>query len=352
MEVAELVDPNERHVAVVVVHHRRSLEIADREHLGLEIDGSPAQFALGIVEVAVQRPGVDDRGVRALGDQLVAYIEPVGVQANVDLLVACHVFEPRGVTVDRQPLVGVVEVAVVEGVAHRQPGDVARGQFLRIGLPLLGRVVPDERLVERTSDQRDRLLLEILRVLGVELTGLILDQGPRLGRGEELSEELRDQPQAHRELVRLTVVQREDAVLVAGEVGELVDVVPHALVGRVEQVRTVLVNLDTRLGLGFRVRVAAQVVPPVENENTLAQLGRRPFCHGQTEEPGSDDDEVVAAGRGGVGRGGLGAYSSHGQPGYPTIVTAPPRQASPGRSGVNPAGVGAGRYPSPSRVPL
>lgn len=51
----------------------------------------------------------------------------------------------------------------------------------------------------------------------------------------------------------------EDAVLVAGEVGELPHVVPHPLVGRVEQVRPVLVDLDTGLRFSFRVGVAAQM---------------------------------------------------------------------------------------------
>jgi hypothetical protein len=38
---------------------------------------------------------------------------------------------------------------------------IAAGELGRIGLPLLGRVALDERLVERPPDQRDRLLLEV-----------------------------------------------------------------------------------------------------------------------------------------------------------------------------------------------
>ena len=153
------------------------------KHLELEVQGAPAEPALGVIEVAVQRTGVDDGGVGALGAQLVADFEPVGVQPDLDAVVGGHVLQPRRVTVDRQALVGVVEVAVVEGVAHRQPGDVGRGQFLRVGLPLLGGVALDERLVERAADQRDRLLLEVLRVRGVDLGGLLGDQLPRLARG-------------------------------------------------------------------------------------------------------------------------------------------------------------------------
>jgi hypothetical protein len=83
-------------------------------------------------------------------------------------------------------------------------------------------------------------------------------------------------------------------VLVAGELGELVDVVPHPLVGRVEEVGTVAVHLDTCLGLGLRVGVAADVRPPVEHEHTLVQLGGGAFRHREAEETGSHDHQVIA----------------------------------------------------------
>ena len=63
-----------------------------------------------------------------------------------------HGAEPGGVAIYGEPLVGVVEVAVVEGVAHRQAGDVAGGEFLRVGLPLFGGVVAHESLVEGAAD--------------------------------------------------------------------------------------------------------------------------------------------------------------------------------------------------------
>src|SRR5205085_4093519 len=75
--------------------------------------------------------------------------------------------------------------------------------------------------------------------------------------------------------------------------GEPVHVLPHALVRGVEQVRTVLVHLDPGLRVRLRVRVAAEVAAPLEDEDLLAQLGRGPFGDGQAEETGPDDDEVV-----------------------------------------------------------
>src|SRR3712207_9291500 len=90
----------------------------------------------------------------------------------------------RSVPVLRQTLVGVVEVPVVERVAHREAGDDRGGQLGGVGLPLLLRVPPDEGLVQRATDQRDRLLLEVGGLGGVHLAGLLGDEGAGLLRGE------------------------------------------------------------------------------------------------------------------------------------------------------------------------
>ena len=315
VEMPELVDPGVGHIGVVVVHDRCALEITRRQHLELEVQRAPPQPALGVVEVAVQGAGVDHRRVGVGAPQLVAHVEPVGVAPHLDALVGGHVLQPGGVPVDRQPLVGVVEVAVVERVAHRQPGDVGGGQLLGIGLPLLGGVVLDERLVERAADQRDRLLLQVLRVLGLDLAGLLADQRPRFVWREIAAEELTDQPQSHRELVGLPVVEGEDPVLVAGELGELAHVVPHPPVGGVEQVRAVAVHLDTGLGFGFRVGVAAEVGASLEDQHALVQLRGRPFGDRQAEETRADDEEVPVL----IGLG----QSCHRQQGYPTAGGGP-----------------------------
>ena len=254
-------------------------------------------MAFGVIEVAVQRAGINDRRVRAGRPQFVADVEPVGVEPDLDALVGGHVLQPGRVAVDRQTLVGVVEVAIVEGIAHRQPGDVGRRQLLGIGLPLLSGVVLHERLVERSADQRDRLLFEVLRILGVDLGGLLGDQRPGFVGGEVPAEELGHQAQPHRELVGLAVVHGEDAVLVTGEFGELPHVVPYPLVRGVEEVGTVLVHLDAGLRLSLGVSVPADMRAPVDDEHPLAELRSHALGDRQTEESGADDIEVKATGR-------------------------------------------------------
>jgi hypothetical protein len=89
-------------------------------------------------------------------------------------------------------------------------------------------------------------------------------------------------------------MQREDAVLVAGELGELPDVVPHPLVGRVKQVGTVLVHLDTGLRLELGVGVTADMRALFDDEDPLAELGSHALGNRQTEKTGADDEKVEA----------------------------------------------------------
>ena len=94
-------------------------------------------------------------------------------------------------------------------------------------------------------------------------------------------------------------MQREDAVLVVRELSELGDVVPDLLVGGVEQVGTVLVDLDAGLRLCLRVCVSPQVVTAIQHQHALTQLGSGTLGDGQPEESRTDDDQVV------LGTGGL-----------------------------------------------
>ena len=118
VEVAELMDAGVFHIGIVVIHHRRALEVSGIEHFRFEIEGAPSQAPLGVVEVPVQRPGIDDGSLGRGRAKFVANLKPIGVQPNRVVLMIGHPFQPGGVSVDRKPLVGVVEVSVIEGVPN------------------------------------------------------------------------------------------------------------------------------------------------------------------------------------------------------------------------------------------
>jgi len=286
VEVAEFVDAGERHVQIGVVHHRGALEVAGvGKHLLFEVDGAPAQIALGVIEVAIDRTGVDDRH-RADDLRLrvlVRIVEEIGFGEHGDQRVVGHAGQPGAVAIGGQTLIGVVEVAVVVRVAHRKAADDGRRQVLRFGLPLLGGVVHEEGLVQRTPDQRDALLDEVRRFLVAQFLRLLLDQLLCLIRAVGRGEELVDGAQVDRHREHDALVGGVHVVLVVGESRELVDVVPDLLVRGVEQMGPIAVHLDAGDRFGLRPGIATDMAASFDDDDTLAQVVSYSFGNRETE---------------------------------------------------------------------
>ncbi len=210
----------------------------------------------------------------------------------MDARVVDHALHPRGVAVARQSLPCVFEVAVVVVEPHGQPLDDARRQFGRIGLPLLGGVVLDERLIQRPSDQLDALVVEVCRVGAGQFTGLLGDELPRLGGRVGRPEELVDGAEIDWQRVDLAVVRGVHAMHVVGECGEAVDVIPDAFGGSMEQVGTVLVDFGTGLLVDIAVHVAADVAAHIDDLDPGARALRRLLCDGQAEQARADDHQI------------------------------------------------------------
>src|SRR5690606_13597029 len=72
---------------------------------------------------------------------------------------------------------------------------------------------------------------------------------------------------------------------------EPVHVLPHRRIRRVEQVRTVPVHLDARLGLVLAVRVATDVRATVDHRD-VATGCRSPLRDREAEEARTDDEKI------------------------------------------------------------
>ena len=205
-----------------------------------------------------------------------------------------HVRDPRSVTVQGQTLVAVLEVAILVGETHGQARDDGGGQLARVGLPLLGRVSGDERVVERATDQADRFLLKVAR-FARDFGGLLLDERAGLGRRVGGTEELVDRAQVDGQRVDDTPVVGIDTVAVVVECCEAVDVGPHAFVRRVEQVGAVAVHLDARGLVDGRVGVASDVVAALDNRHVHTESLRSLAGERQAEKARSNNEQIHTA---------------------------------------------------------
>ena len=261
----------------------------------LEVDRAPLEVAELIVEVTVHRARVHHRHARGLERGLVVrlgFVEEVDAELHGDARVVDHLLHPRGVAVGGQALPRVLEVAVVVVEAHGQALDDGGRQLGRVGLPLLAGVVLDERLVQRAADELDAFVVQVGRIGAGQLARLLFNQGLGFGRRVMRMEELVDGAQVDGQRVDLAVMRGIHAVHVVREARETIDVVPHTLIGRVEQVRAILVDLRAGLLIKVRVRVAADVVTDIDDAHARAGVLHRLLRHRQTEQARANDNEI------------------------------------------------------------
>ena len=260
-----------------------------------EVHRAPLQVAQFVVEVAVDRTRVHHwhagRVQRGLVVRL-GCVEEIHAQLHGDARIVDHPLEPGRVPILRQALPGVLEIPVVVVESYRQTIDDRRGQLAGVGLPLLGRVVFDERLIQRASNQRDALVVQVLRILACQFARLLLDQRLGFSRRVVCTEELVDRAQIRRQRIYLAVMCGVHAMHVVREFGETVDILPHALIRRMEQMRTVLVDFGTGLFVEVRVRVAADVVAHVDDMHARASLLHCLLRHRQTEQACADHYQI------------------------------------------------------------
>lgn len=246
-------------LALGVVDHGHALVVGLVEGLGLETQAAVLERAqLEVVErvdgAAVDRLGGD---VGLGGGQLLV------LHAAADLDALEHVGDHLGVAAHGDALVAVVEVVVVVGEAAGEALDDARGQVLAVAAPLLLGVALHERLEDVAADERQRLLLEVLRLADVLGGHLLGDLGLGVGRRDDARPHLGEGVHVEGHVVHVAVEVGYRRVDVVVELGEAVDVAPDVLHGGVEDVRAVAVDLDALDVLG--VDVAGDVVAAVDD---------------------------------------------------------------------------------------
>ena len=286
LEVLVLDDARVGDLALGIVDHGHALVVLLVERLGLKAQTAVLERAqLKVVErvdgAAVDRLGGD---IGLGGDQLLV----LHAAAHLDPLE--HVGDHLGVAAHGDALVAVVEVVVVVGEAAGEALDDARGQVPAITAPLLLGVALHERLEDVAADERQRLLLQVLRLADVLGGHLLGDLGLGVRRRDDARPHFGEGVHVEGHVVHVAVEVSNRRVDVVVEIGEAVDVVPDVLHGGVEDVRAVAVDLDALDVLG--VDVAGDVVAAVDDQDRLAgTLGG--IGEDGARKAGTDDEVIV-----------------------------------------------------------
>ena len=284
LEVLVLDDAGVRDFTLRVVDDSDTLMVLFLEALRLEVKAAVLELAELVAEVLVNRARVDD----LLGHILIrrTLLEIIHARTHLDAVEQC--FDQLVVAADRDALIAVIEVIVVERVAHRQALDDEGRQLRAAAAPLLLCIALDELRVDVRADERDGLLLEVLR-LTLDGLALLRDDGRRLCWRHDVPE-LAERVHVERQVVEMALIIRHRRVDKVVERDELVDIRPDILIARVEDVRAVLVDVDAILFL--TVDIAADMVTALQHQHRLARLLRL-MCKDRTEKTTANNQIIV-----------------------------------------------------------
>ena len=160
VEVAVLYDACIWSLAVGEVHHSHTLVVTPLYALVLKTQSSVLQLAVAVVEVAVYLARIDN----LLGNRLpmLSVIEEVAVQLDIRPL------EKFGnkviIATSRDALISIIEVVVIECKADRKATDNICREVSTISTPLLLGLAFDKSVIYICSNERNCLLLKVLRI--------------------------------------------------------------------------------------------------------------------------------------------------------------------------------------------
>ena len=266
-----------------VIHDGHALTVGFFQAFSLEAKPAVFQIAKSIVEIGVDRTGVNDR----LGDVFIVVTLFVEINAKPHFDVFQQSIDELVVPADGNALIAIVEVIVVKGVAHGKALDDERGQIGAAAPPLLFCIAFDELGINVGAYEGYGLLFEIFRL---SLYGLSLFGNFRRGLGgSHEPPELGEGIHIEGKIEKLAFVVGYGGIDVVIELGELIHIVPYVLVAGMEDMGPVFVNVDAVSF--FAVNVAACMVPAFDDKAFFARL--RHLVGGDAPEEAAADDEVI-----------------------------------------------------------
>ena len=261
LEVFVLDDARVGDLTLRIIDDSDTLIVFLLQTLRLEAQATVLELAELVIEILVNRASIDN----LLGHRLIgrALLEEINACANLDAVE--QRINQLVVAADRDALIAVIEIIVIERIAHRQALDNESGQLRAAAAPLLLRIALDELRIDIRADERDGLLLEIPRFTLDDLA-LLRDDGLRLRWRHDIPE-LTERVHIERQIVEMSLIVRYRRIDEVVELHELVDIRPDLLIARVENVRAILVDVDAILFLA--VDIAADMPATLQHQHRL-----------------------------------------------------------------------------------
>ena len=189
----------------------------------------------------------------------------------------------------RNPLIGIVEIIVVKRKADREALDDERRQFPAVASPLLLRVAFHKLLVYVSADQRQRLLLKVCRLPDAQTGDLFLNTRRRLLWRFHMPH-LCKRVHVKGKIVELVPIHSHRRVDVVVELRQFIDIAPDPRVRRVEDMRTIPVDVD--LVDLLCVDISCDMSPLVDHETPLPGSVHLTGKHG-AKKPCADYQIVI-----------------------------------------------------------
>ncbi|EJX09608.1 hypothetical protein EVA_02285 [gut metagenome] len=185
---------------------------------------------------------------------------------KINLRQAIHPLEQtpdqRIVTTNRNTLVTVVKIIIVEDPTHRQTPDDKSRKILTVPSPLLLRIFLDQYVEDILSHKRQRLLLQILRFPSLQssysLCPLLRNLDLRLLRRSH-PPHLIERIHIKRQIEQTPLIIRDRTIGITIKFYQTIDKVPYLLAISMKDMRPVLMNRNTLYHITITIDIPAQM---------------------------------------------------------------------------------------------
>ena len=166
------------------------------------------------------------------------------VHAGFNITARKELFNQHIVTADGNALIEVVEIVIVIGETAGQALNNRRRQLAARAPPLLLRITLDELLKNIAPHKGECLLLQITRLVNILRRNLLGNLSARFF-GRANPPHLRKSIHIERQIVDFAVIVSDRGVDVIIKLGKTINVIPHILHRRVENMCPVTMELNT-----------------------------------------------------------------------------------------------------------